>query len=50
MLLVAAAIERGEPAAPGIVGGVLEAARHEGFFNAVLTTALKMPSPSAVGR
>jgi LuxR family transcriptional regulator, maltose regulon positive regulatory protein len=50
ILLVAAAVERGDQAAAGIVGGVLEAARHEGFFNAVLTTALKMPSPSAVGR
>jgi LuxR family transcriptional regulator, maltose regulon positive regulatory protein len=39
ILLAAAAIERRDPAAAGIVGGVLEAARHEGYLNTVLTTA-----------
>ena len=39
VLLAAAAIERGDPEAAGIVGGLLHAARHEGFFNTVLTTA-----------
>jgi LuxR family transcriptional regulator, maltose regulon positive regulatory protein len=38
VLLAAAAIERGDPAAAGLVGGVLQAARHEGFFNTVVTT------------
>ena len=39
ILLAAAAIERGDPGAAGIVAGVLEAARHEGFLNTVVTTA-----------
>ena len=39
ILLAAAAIERGDPEAAGIVGGVLQAARHEGFLNTVVTTA-----------
>jgi LuxR family transcriptional regulator, maltose regulon positive regulatory protein len=39
ILLAATAIERGDPAARGIVGGVLEAARHGGFVNTVVTTA-----------
>jgi LuxR family maltose regulon positive regulatory protein len=39
VLLAAAAIERGDPEAAGIVGGVLQAARREGFFNTVVTTA-----------
>jgi LuxR family transcriptional regulator, maltose regulon positive regulatory protein len=39
ILLAAAAIERGDPAARGIVGGVLEAARHGRFLNTVVTTA-----------
>jgi LuxR family maltose regulon positive regulatory protein len=39
VLLAAAAIERGDPAAAGILGGVLEAARHGGFLNTVVTTA-----------
>ena len=38
VLLAAAAIERGDPAAAGIVGGVLQTARHEGFLNTVVTT------------
>ena len=39
VLLAAAAIERGDPKAAGIVGGVLQTARHEGFLNTVVTTA-----------
>src|SRR5207247_8969949 len=34
----AAAIERGDPKAAGIVSGVLQTARHEGFLNTVVTT------------
>ena len=39
VLLAAAAIERGDPEAADIVGGVLQAARHEGFLQTVVTTA-----------
>jgi LuxR family transcriptional regulator, maltose regulon positive regulatory protein len=39
ILLAAAAIERGDPMAAGIMAGVLQAARHEGFLNTVVTTA-----------
>ncbi|HMD25157.1 MAG TPA: LuxR C-terminal-related transcriptional regulator, partial [Streptosporangiaceae bacterium] len=39
VLLAAAAIERGDPEAAGIVSGVLQAARHEGFLHTVVTTA-----------
>jgi LuxR family transcriptional regulator, maltose regulon positive regulatory protein len=39
VLLAAAAIEGGDPEAAGIVGSLLHAARHEGFFNTILTTA-----------
>ena len=39
VLLAAAAIERGDPEAAGLVGGVLQAARHRGFLNTVVTTA-----------
>ena len=39
VLLAAAAIERGDPGAAGIVGGVLQAARRQGFLNTVVTTA-----------
>jgi LuxR family transcriptional regulator, maltose regulon positive regulatory protein len=38
ILLAAAAIERGDPEAARIVGGVLQAARHDGFLNTVVTT------------
>ena len=38
VLLAAAAIEHGDPTAAGIVGGVLQTARHEGFFHTVVTT------------
>ena len=39
VLLAAAAIERGDPETAGIVGSVLQTARHEGFLNTVVTTA-----------
>ena len=38
VLLAAAAIERGDPKAAGIMSGVLQAARHGGFLNTVVTT------------
>src|SRR5205807_3904179 len=38
VLLAAAAIERGDPEAAGIVSGVLQTARHEGFLNTVVST------------
>jgi LuxR family maltose regulon positive regulatory protein len=44
ILLAAAAIVRGDPAAAGILGGVLQAARHEGFLNTVVTTAPQVTS------
>ena len=39
VLLAAAAIEHGNPAAASLVGGVLHAARGQGFLNTVITTA-----------
>jgi LuxR family transcriptional regulator, maltose regulon positive regulatory protein len=39
ILLVAAAIGRDDPATPGILGGVIQAARRDGFLNTVVTTA-----------
>jgi LuxR family maltose regulon positive regulatory protein len=39
LLLAAAAIERGDPMTASILGGVLLAARSEGFINTVVTTA-----------
>jgi LuxR family maltose regulon positive regulatory protein len=39
LLLAAAAIERGDPAAASILGGVLHTARGQGFLNTVVTTA-----------
>jgi LuxR family maltose regulon positive regulatory protein len=44
VLLAAAAIERGDPGAASILGGVLQAARHEGFLNTVVTTAPQVTS------
>jgi LuxR family maltose regulon positive regulatory protein len=38
VLLAAAAIERGDPEAAGIVSGVLRTARHDGFLDTVVTT------------
>src|SRR5208282_6386615 len=39
LLLAAAAIERGDPAAGGVLGGVLGTARREGYLHTVVTTA-----------
>ncbi len=39
VLVAATAIERGDPEAAGIVGGVLRTARREGFLNTVVMTA-----------
>ncbi len=39
ILLAAAAIGRGDPMTAGILSGVLEVARREGFLNTVVTTA-----------
>jgi LuxR family transcriptional regulator, maltose regulon positive regulatory protein len=39
VLLAAAAIERGDPAAAGMLGGALHTARSQGFLNTVITTA-----------
>jgi LuxR family maltose regulon positive regulatory protein len=44
ILLAAAAISGGDPAAAGGVGGVLESARHGGFLNTVVTTAPQVTS------
>ncbi len=38
LLLAAVAIERGDPEAAGIIGGVLQEARHEGFLNTIVAT------------
>jgi LuxR family maltose regulon positive regulatory protein len=39
ILLAAAAIERGDPTADGIVGGVVQRARQEGFIDTLVSTA-----------
>jgi LuxR family transcriptional regulator, maltose regulon positive regulatory protein len=39
ILMAAAAIERGDPMAGSVLAGALEAARHGGFLNTVVTTA-----------
>ncbi len=39
ILLAAAAIQRGDPRAAGMVGGVLEAARRQGYLHTIVTTA-----------
>jgi LuxR family transcriptional regulator, maltose regulon positive regulatory protein len=44
ILLGAAAIGRGDPTADGIIGGVLDTARHGGFLNTVVTTAPQVTS------
>ena len=44
LLLAAVAIERGDPMAQGIVGGVLQTARHQGYLNTIVTTAPQMTS------
>jgi LuxR family transcriptional regulator, maltose regulon positive regulatory protein len=44
ILLAAAAIGRGDPAAAAIVDGVLETARREGFLNTIVTTTPQVTS------
>jgi LuxR family transcriptional regulator, maltose regulon positive regulatory protein len=44
LLLAAAAIERGDPMAAGVLGGALETARDGGFVNTVVTTAPQVTS------
>jgi LuxR family maltose regulon positive regulatory protein len=44
ILLAAAAIERGDPLAEGILAGALEAARREGFLHTVVTAAPQVTS------
>jgi len=44
LLLAAAAIERGDPMAASLLGGVLETARDGGFVNTVVTTAPQVTS------
>ena len=39
VLLAAAAIERGDPSAASLLGGVLHTARNQGFLNTVITAA-----------
>jgi len=39
LLLAAAAVDRGDPTAAGIVGGILITAGREGYLNTVVTTA-----------
>ena len=42
VLLASAAIDRGDPEAAGIVADLLQAARHGGFLNTVVTTATQV--------
>jgi LuxR family maltose regulon positive regulatory protein len=44
IMLAAAAIERGDPAAASILGEVLHAARNQGFLNTVITVAPQVTS------
>ena len=44
ILLAAAAIERGDPAAASILGSALHTARHQGFLNTVITAAPQVTS------
>ena len=44
LLLAAAAVERADPMAAGIVGGAVQTARQEGYLNAVVTTAPQVTS------
>jgi LuxR family transcriptional regulator, maltose regulon positive regulatory protein len=39
ILLAACSIQRGDPRTAGILGRVLEAARHQGYLNTIVTTA-----------
>jgi LuxR family transcriptional regulator, maltose regulon positive regulatory protein len=44
LLLAAAAIERGDPATPGVLGSAIHTARQEGYLNTVVTTAPQVTS------
>jgi LuxR family transcriptional regulator, maltose regulon positive regulatory protein len=44
LLLAAAAIERGDPAAAAVVGGAVQIARQEGYLNTVVTTVPQVTS------
>ena len=44
ILLAAAAIERGDPKADGILGGVLQTARQQGYLNTLVTGAPQVTS------
>ena len=44
VLLAAAAIERGDPAAAGMLGGALHTARGQGFLNTFITAAPQVTS------
>jgi LuxR family transcriptional regulator, maltose regulon positive regulatory protein len=44
LLLAAAAIERGDPTAAGVVGGAIHTARQKGYLNTVATTAPQVTS------
>jgi len=44
ILLAATAIERGDPTTVGVLAGVLDTARREGFLNTVVTTAPQVTS------
>jgi LuxR family maltose regulon positive regulatory protein len=44
ILLAATAIERGDPAATGMLGGVVHAARQQGFLNTIVSTAPQVTS------
>jgi len=44
VLLAAVAMERGDPAAAGLLGGAVHTARSQGFLNTVITTAPQVTS------
>jgi LuxR family transcriptional regulator, maltose regulon positive regulatory protein len=44
LLLAAAAIERGDPTTPGVLGSAIHTARQEGYLNTVVTTAPQVTS------
>jgi LuxR family transcriptional regulator, maltose regulon positive regulatory protein len=44
LLLAAAAIERGDPTTPGVLGSAIHVARQEGYLNTVVTTAPQVTS------
>lgn len=44
LLLATAAVERGDPTTPGVVGRAIQTARQEGYLNTVVTTAPQVTS------